>query len=300
MRFGRLLVLAMGPRSVAGWVAVLCLAGFYPCLAAEPVPVAVSVLPEKYLVERVGGPNVDVFVTVEPGQNPATYEPSTGQLDGVKRARVYFRLGVPFETWINRLLASNHHMRVVNVGDEIKQRTIEQPGGQEMVRAEQVRDSYVWLSPPLAKGMAARICDTLVGLDPAHKNDYERKYAQLAAELDALDIEIRSSLAPVKHRVFITAYPAWGYFADTYDLRQIPIASAVGEPDADSLQQVSNIAKREGIKVVYVEPQFSRASAEKVAQEIGARVVEIDPLAEDYVGNLRKIAAAFAEAQEAK
>ncbi len=301
MMFGKLLlsIPALGCICrVAGCVAVLSLAGLCTCMAAESIPVGVSILPEKYLVERIGGPNMDVCVMIGSGQNPATYEPSTAQLDAIKTARVYFRLGVPFEAaWMSRLLASNHHMRVVNVAEEIKQRTMEQIGDEEIGRAKRVSDPHMWLSPPLAKQMAARIRDTLVGLDPVHQGDYERNYRQLAAELDALDAEIRDRLAPLKHKAFMTAYPAWGYFADTYGLRQIPIASQGKEPDADMLRRINEEAKRQGTKVIFVEPQFSRGSA---AREIGGRVVVIDPFAEDYLGNMRKVAAALAEGLEAK
>ncbi len=305
MSFGKRLhsIAALGcVCSLAGCVAVLSLTGLCPRLAAEPIPVGVSILPEKYLVERVGGPNMDVCVMIGAGQDPATFEPSTAQLDAIKTARVYFRLGVPFETaWMSRLLVSNHYMmRVVNVAEEIRQRTMEPIGGEGIGRAERVPDPHMWMSPPLAKRMAARIRDTLVGFDPVHKEDYERNYVQLAAELDALDAQIRDHLALLKHRAFLTAYPAWGYFADTYGLRQIPIASEGKEPDAAALRRVIEEAKRQEIKVIFVEPQFSRSSAEQVAREIGGRVVVIDPLAEDYAGNMRKAAAAFGEGLETK
>jgi putative heme degradation protein len=41
---------------------------------------------------------------------------------------------------------------------------------------------------------------------------------------------------------------------------------------------------------------MSRRSAELVAAEIGARVVELDPLARDWLQNLRHIAEALHEA----
>ena len=238
---------------------------------------------------------------VGPGQNPATYEPSPRQMAALKAARVYFRCGVPFESvCMSRMRAVNPPMLVADVTEGIARRPIDRIGGGESGKRAGLADPHVWASPPLAKRMAARIRDTLIALDPAHKGDYERNYARLAAELDALDTGIRDRLSPLKHRAFMTFHPAWGYFADTYDLRQIPIESAGKEPGPRTLLHVIEEAKRLGIKVIFVEPQFSRSSAEMVAQEIGGRVVAVDPLAEDYVGNMRKVAAAFAEGLEAK
>ena len=288
--------------SLAGWMAVLSLAGLVPFVfAADAIPVAVSILPEKYFVERVGGAHTDVSVIVSLGRSPVSYEPSCGQMAALKGASVYFRIGVPFESaWMGRMRSVNHYMLIVNLAEEIQQRAIEPIGGEELGREESIPDPHVWASPPLAKRVAERIRDTLVSLDPANQGDYERNYMGLAAELDELDAEIRDRLVRLKQRVFVTSHPAWGYFADTYGLRQIPIERSEKEPDPRALPRIIDEAKRQGIKVIFVEPQFSRSSAEQVAREIGGRVVEIDPLAEDYVANMRKVAAAFAKGLEAR
>jgi zinc transport system substrate-binding protein len=148
--------------------------------------------------------------------------------------------------------------------------------------------------------MAVRIRDTLIDLDPTNRSDYEHNYAGLAVELDLLDSEIRDRVSSLNKRAFMTFHPSWGYFADTYGLKQIPIESEGKEPGPRTLLHVIEEAKRLDIKVIFVQPQFSRSSAEVVAREIGGRVVPIDPLAEDYVQNMRRIAAAFAEVLETK
>jgi zinc transport system substrate-binding protein len=53
-------------------------------------------------------------------------------------------------------------------------------------------------------------------------------------------------------------------------------------------------AKAEGIRVIFVQKQFSRTAAEQVARAIGGEVVAIDPLAEDFVGNMREVGQALA------
>jgi zinc transport system substrate-binding protein len=270
-------------------------------VAADKISVVVSVLPEKFIVERVGGSHVEVSVMVGPGQSPATYEPTPRQMAALAVARVYFRIGVPFEiVWMNRIRAANRNMLIVDVAEGIRRRPVEQSVNGNRSDAEPFPDPHVWTSPPLAKRISARIRDTLIRLDPAHKDKYERNYAKLAAELDALDTELRARLSSLKQRAFMTFHPAWGYFADTYGLRQIPIESEGKEPGPRTLLHVIEEAKRLGIKVIFVEPQFSRSSAEMVAREIGGRVVAIDPLAEDYIENMRKVAAAFAGASVAK
>ena len=90
------------------------------------MPVFVSVLPQKYIVERIGGERVNVSVMVGRGQSPATYEPTPRQITRLANARVYFRLGVPFEdVWMDRLVAANPDMLIVNCREGIPTRTID-------------------------------------------------------------------------------------------------------------------------------------------------------------------------------
>jgi zinc transport system substrate-binding protein len=52
-------------------------------------------------------------------------------------------------------------------------------------------------------------------------------------------------------------------------------------------------AREDGIKFVFVQPQFSARSAKLIAGEIGGQVVYADPLAEDWVENLQSVARKF-------
>jgi zinc transport system substrate-binding protein len=137
--------------------------------------------------------------------------------------------------------------------------------------------------------------DTLMKLDPAHAEAYERNYRQFAADLDALDAEIRARLSPYAGRAFLVFHASWGYFADTYGLRQIAIEAGGKEPGPRALARVISEARALKIRTVFVQPQFSRASAEMIAKQIGGHVVVIDPLAENYIENMRHVATSFAE-----
>ena len=85
-------------------------------------------------------------------------------------------------------------------------------------------------------------------------------------------------------------HPSWGYFADEYGLRQIPIEIDGKEPTAKELAGIIDFAKEKNIRVIFVQSQFSTGAAERVAESIGGKVVQIDPLAEDYISNLKNLA----------
>ena len=91
----------------------------------------VSILPQAYFVERVGGSYVDVEVLVGPGQSPATFEPTPKQMARLGEARVYFTIGTPFEKGFIDTVAHTHsHLEIVDTRKSVSLRyfRIEGPG----------------------------------------------------------------------------------------------------------------------------------------------------------------------------
>ena len=58
------------------------------------------------------------------------------------------------------------------------------------------------------------------------------------------------------------------------------------EPKPNELLELVEEAKKHNIKIVFVSPQFSQKSAKTISQNIGANVVSIDPLSDDWKNNL--------------
>ena len=85
-----------------------------PTAVLAKVPVFVSILPQRYFVEQIGGERVDVQVMVLPGASPTTYEPKSRQMVAIAKAKIYFSIGVPFEAvWLEKIFASIKKLRVV-------------------------------------------------------------------------------------------------------------------------------------------------------------------------------------------
>ena len=89
--------------------------------ANSRVPVFVSILPQKFFVQKIGGDLVDVQVMVRLGANPATYEPRPRQMAAISRAKIYYSVGVPFEnTWLGKIAAANRKMKMMHTDDGIE------------------------------------------------------------------------------------------------------------------------------------------------------------------------------------
>jgi len=258
-----------------------------PVLDAEEhtgkIKAFVSILPQAYFVECIGGDKVDVSVMIPPGANPENYEISPAQLKELSTADVYIMSGkLPSEeTWLPRLIAANKKMLVLDSSQSID---------------FDEHNPHIWLSPRLVKKQAANIAETLIQLDPDNKAFYSHNLEQLLLALDELDKEIRENLSGVKQKSFIVYHPAWGYFARDYGLEEIAIEEHGKEPGARELARLVEEARAKKINEVFASPQHSSRSAEVFAQEIGGKVVFLDPLPRNYISDMQVVAKTLADA----
>jgi zinc transport system substrate-binding protein len=264
--------------------------------------VMVSIMPQKYFVERIGGDRVQVMVMVEPGNSPATYEPKPEQLKALSDAAAYFSIGVPFENvWLAKIAEASQKMLMVDTIADIERMPMaahhhhEEDEEGEHDHEEGAPDPHVWLSPELVKVQSQAIYEALSKLDPAHEAEYKTNLDAFIADIDQLEADIKATLAGLKSNKFMVFHPAWGYFAHDFGLEQIPVEVGGQEPSAQELANLIEEAKEEGIQVVFAQPEFSTTDAETIAKEIGGEVLLISPLAPDWLANMRTVAQTFAD-----
>lgn len=288
---------------------------------AQPFEVFVSIAPQKYFVERVGGQFVNVSVMVPPGASPHAYEPNPTQMRALAQAKIFFALGVEFEknllpkiatlnpelrivhtdAGIDKLPMISHHHHRDRGHDQGHDHTHNHGHGHDRSNDHQQNgglDTHVWLSPDLVRIQARHILEALTALDGAHAPVYEANFKAFMADLDALDTDIRHSLSGKLGAAFMVFHPAWGYFARHYGLEQIPVELEGKEPKAQDLQLLIQRAKAEGIRVVFVSPQFSTRSAETIASAIEGQIIAINPLAENWMENMRTVAEKFKQVMQ--
>jgi zinc transport system substrate-binding protein len=283
-------------------VFILLIIFFYrPALAADPMPVFVSINPQKYFVQQIGKDLVNIQVMVPPGASPATYEPKPRQMADLSKTKTYFAIGVPFENaWLDKIAAANPDMTVVHTDDGIKKipmathhHNAEEAHHEAGTHEHRGLDPHIWLSPPLVKIQASTIMKTLQKLDPSHRAEYQSNYRQFVAQIDELHNELKMIFKNKQGLQFMVFHPSWGYFAKAYGLKQVAVEIEGKDPKPAQLKELIENAKEEGIKVIFVQPQFSTKSAQLVAKEIGGQVTLADPLAVNWLANLRDVAQKF-------
>jgi len=263
--------------------------------ANDRIGVVVTILPQAEFAENVGGGKVDIGVMVPPGASPHTYEPTPSQIATLSRAKMYAKVGsgIEFElAWMDKLVTINQEMLVVDCSTGV---TLQEVSGE---RGQGAPDPHIWMSPVNAKIMVRNICDGLGQLDPDNRAYYEQNRDAYLQKLTELDQDIRDGLAGVTNRNFMVYHPAFGYLARDYQLALLPIEEEGKEPTAAGLTHLIAYAKEHKIRVIFASPQFNPQSAKVIAEAIEGRVVFIDPLARDYIANLRRLLRELAEAEE--
>ena len=315
---------------------VLFFAVFFSSLscAGDKPSIFVSILPQKYFVEQIAGDLVGVQVMVKPGASPATYEPKVSQMKKLAVSEIYFAIGVPFEqAWLERIAGVNSQMKIVRTDANIKKLSMEEhhhdeeaelhgeSGHDEHVDEEgdsheehghnghdghdghdghadeeEGLDPHIWLSPQLVKQQASVICTSLQELLPEQATLLESNLTRFKEKIDNLDTELREILSGKENLRFMVFHPSWGYFAEDYKLRQVPIEIEGKGAKSSQLRELIIFAKDKGINVIFAQPQFSTKSAKLVAREIDGQVITVDPLAEDWLTNMKVVAEKFRDA----
>ena len=284
-------------------VGVLMLFLWLPGVACSPsgveqatMTVAVTLLPQAGFVKAVGGERVDVVVMVPPGASPHTYELTPEQMVRLSQADVYVKVGTPVEfevVWLDRLVAANDDMLVVDCSRGVD--LIHANDEQDADHDHHGVDPHIWLSVSNAIIMVENICEGLVQVDSSNEAYYRANCAAYVAQLTGLQEELGESMASLDGGTFIVFHPSFGYFARDYGLTQVAVEQGGGEPDAQYIVRLVQEATAQGARVVFASPQLSTRSAEVIAAEIDADVVIIDPLAADYIPNMRAIAEAISQ-----
>ena len=257
---------------------------------------------------------------VPPGADPHTYEPKPSQLRGLSGSRIYFSIGAPFEdAWLARIVAAagpslsvvpmHKGVTLLPAAAPLHSDEAEHAEGKEHHEDHHAHadghghdhgttDPHVWLSPMLVRHMSLAIRDALAKADPAHAATYRANYDRFAADIDAMDKKFADLFAalPQDRRRFLVFHPSWNYFAHNYGLTELSIEVEGREPSPRQLRAIIDLARRERITTIFVQPQFSRRAAQTIATEIGARLVDADPLAEDWAANLERTAKALVQA----
>ncbi|MCG8379764.1 MAG: zinc ABC transporter substrate-binding protein, partial [Proteobacteria bacterium] len=150
-------------------------------------------------------------------------------------------------------------------------------------------DPHIWTSPNKVIQLTSIIQEKLIEIDNKNAKSYKASAEKFKDKLNRLDEKIRNKTTHLKKRDLVVTHPSWSYFADQYDFNQLSIEVRGKELQASSMTKLISHVKEKEIRAVFSQPQFSRRAAEVLARETGAKIIDLDPLAFDYIENMNDV-----------
>lgn len=307
---------------------LLCSVLLFPAASslrsAEEKPlIFVPVQPYEWLFERIAGDHIEVHAIVGEGDDAHDYSPSPRELARISKANLLFSGELGFEgNFFVKVGDGVNAPKAINLLDglELLEGSCEDchdhGHGEEAHHAEhsgekehkeepetddhhdhdhaELKDPHVWLSPAMLKQQAVTVAGILKEVTPESASaSIDANLQQLLSDLDAVDQELKTSLAPLKGKTFYVYHGAFAYFAEAYGLEQKAIEVTGRRPTPKQLAGIAKQAKEDKVDLIFVQPQFDQSSAISLAETIGGTVKELDPLEKDVIANLRSIASAI-------
>lgn len=271
--------------------------------------VAVSIIPQAEFVSRIAKDKVAILTLVGPGSSPHSYEPTPRQMASLSAASLWFSTGVEFENaLLPKVRALYPKVKIVDTVKNVRFRSLETHAHEEDGETsagkvsdsegddhgDESRDPHVWLGYDAAKSQLAEIRDALVQLLPEHAAYFRVNHDAFLREIEAVFVRLKKQLATLRGEKVFVYHPSFGYFFDEFGLEQVAVEAGGKEPTQKTLADLIARARLEKARVIFVQKQFPAAAARTVATAMNGSVVEIDPLAADWLANLSRMGAALA------
>lgn len=257
-------------------------------LLAKPI-ISVSIPPQSYFVQKIAGDSVELNEIIPPNTDEHNFDFKPSVIEKLEKSHIYFTIGLEFEKiLLHKFKDLFKELKIVDSTEGIKAIEIssKHTHHEEEHHEEHLNDPHIWLDPLLVKTMVDTIAKALIKQYPHNKALYEANLAHFKKELDMLDMQIKSLLKDKKGKKFIVYHPSWAYFARRYDLIQISVEIDGKEPKVKDLKALIELAKKEKIQTIFVQKGFPKSTAELLAKECSADIVEIDHLSRAWQGEL--------------
>jgi zinc transport system substrate-binding protein len=265
---------------------------------AEERMISVSIEPQRYFAERIGGDYFRINTVVPAGQSPETYDPAPQQMVEIGKSIAYFQIGpIGFElAWIDNIKKNNPGIAFFDLSEGIRFiENTEDTEDTEHHHHHHTHDPHIWSSIDGAKVIVKNMLDAFIALDEEHADHYRRNCEELVKEIGRTEEQILQLLKPVLSRAFIIYHPALTYFAEEFNIRQLCIEMDGKEPTPAQLKELVDMARLYNAQIIFVQKEFDRKNAELIAKETGCRLVTINPLAYGWSEEMIHIAKALAD-----
>ena len=251
---------------------------------SEPgtLKVAVSIPPLKYFVEQIGGNQVEVISLLDETEEFLTASPVPEKMAILAEADVFFMIGAPFETQI-KVPAT---VKRIDIREAVKLQTYSSHATYLNGVKDNKKDPFFWLSPAKVVQSSSEIYLTLRNITTGDKEDIRTNYTRMVRNLNSLEGDVQRLLIDSKEATVYTDYPVLGYYADTFEIKQAVFDSTL----ENNINRLARTAIKDNVHTIFFGPFLPSGIKDNLENIINGEVAAINPLLEDYPGNLLGIA----------
>ena len=241
------------------------------------------------ITREVGGDRVDVTALARGYQDPHFVDPKPSFILAVNRADLYIAVGRDLELgWLPPLITSSRNAKVqpgasgyLDASRSV--RILEIPTGQitrAMGDVHPLGNPHYWLEPGNGRLIAAAVRDKLSELSPANATAFAQRFADFDRRLSAAEKRWDAVMAPYRGTKLVTYHRSWPNFMERFGLEVVGyVEPKPGIPPSPlhTLQLIEEM-KRDGVRLIVVEPYFNLKTPEAIANQLtGGRVLVLAP-----------------------
>ena len=271
----------------------IVLAAFAAALACSaPAQAALKVISTTEdlaaLVREVGGDKVTVEALARGYQDPHFVEAKPSFVLKLHSADLLVVVGRELEMgWLPALITQSRNAKIQPGGAgyfdaSLTARILDVPTGQitrAMGDVHPQGNPHYWLDPGNGRRIAQAIQKKLSEMSPGDAGYFQQRYADFDKRLTAAEARWRAALAPYRGTKVVTYHRSWPNFAEAFGLDVVGyVEPKPGIPPSPSHQlALMQEMKRQGIKIILVEPYFDLKTPNAIARDTGARVLVLPP-----------------------
>jgi len=266
---------------------------------SDDLLIAVSIPPQAWFVSQIAGEKADVLILVPPGQNPHNYEPTPRQIQSLSKASAWILSGTEFEITLRPKIETLFpNLLIIDGTHGVESRYMTEHEHHDCDDHDHAHssleiDRHTWLGREPAMLMAKHINETFFYLDNINAEYYDNRYLKTIGEIENVFSELQMVLAPLRGKSVFVYHPSFGYFFDDFGIIQEAVEMGGKEPTPRQLNDLMEKINREKPAAIFVQTQFPVNAARTLAASAGARVIELDPLAQDWLENIRHMGQAL-------
>jgi len=283
-------------RKMIGLAVAILAASIQTTHARAGISVITSTEDLAALVREIGGDKVSVEALAKGYQDPHFVEAKPSFVLKLHSADLLVVVGRELEGgWLPPLITQSRNPKIQPGGAayldaSLTARILDVPAGQVTRAMGDVHpqgNPHYWLDPGNGRLMAKAIQDKLTSLTPGDAAYFAQRYADFDRRLADAEKRWQAAVAQYKGLKIVTYHRSWPNFAEVFGLDVVGyVEPKPGIPPSPAHQLgLTQEMKRLGIKIILVEPYFDLQTPNKIARDVGAKVVVMPP----SVGGVKEV-----------